>query len=174
MARTLGLDLSFSSTGFAFGDEESPRPQGGVWKMPMGPHNFDRALHMFGLELSTLIRFEKITHVFIEAAWQAIDEDHSAYVNRLQLSLSAVAHERCYTNGAHFVEDVDCRHWRKSTLGTAFPDNPKQKAMDRCDELGWTYAAHDEAEAKLVWLHGMKRQQHPYWMPGRPQAIRSA
>lgn len=142
--------------------------------MPQGPENYDRAVHSFGLNLSTLVKFEDITDVWIEAAWQAIDEEHSAYVNRLQLSIAAIAHERCYSNGARNIHDVDCRHWRKSFLGEMYPEKPKDAAMARCDELGWTYQTHDEAEAKGVWLHGMKQQTHPYWMPGRPQAKRSA
>lgn len=163
----LALDISLT-TGVAWGGPQSGRPRTMVWSLPEGPENFDRAIVSLRDSVMSLCKFEKITHVTVEAAMQKVDWRHSAYTAFLLISLSAVAREAASRHGAK-VSSVAVSTWRESILGTArlSTEDAKRGAKARCDQMGWSYQDHNAAEAACLWWHQMA-QSYPKWAPNQP------
>lgn len=161
----LALDISQAATGFAVGGPESPSPRTGVWKLPQGPENFDRAIVILRQAIAGLIRFSpsKIETAFIEAPLRMQDANHSADTAFVLYGLSAVAREAVKSHGAE-PRLVAVPTWRKTCFGKGYPENPKRCATEFCDRFGWTYETHDAAEAACIWYHGAVNTW-PKWSP---------
>jgi hypothetical protein len=172
----LALDISLT-TGFALGGVSNGAPRTGLFRLPEGDHNFDRALQMLREGVMMQCRFNKVEIVAIEAAMQKVNWQHSAYAAFLLTSLSAVAREAAQRHGARIML-VNVKTWRSSFIGNGNMEGEKAKraACARCDLLGWNYRdgnnqeSDDIAEACGLFFYAMGTT-YPRWRPSNPRVF---
>jgi hypothetical protein len=154
----LALDMNTRRVGLASGGEGDRRP-------------FLTSIQLFGTECeddlarscAALYRnisdFCKLTHpafVIYEAPFNPQDGRGNTNYNSIRglISLAAIAMAAGQNSGARTVP-ANIQRWRKHFLGTAYPADPKQAALDQCAAYGWTPKNHDEADAGGVWHWGV-------------------
>lgn len=162
----LSLDISLT-TGWAVGGEKDMQPGSGVWRFPEGPHNLARALVSMRQSVMRVLCDPKMTHMVVEAPLLKIDREHSAYSLYMLVSLGAVAREVAQERGIP-VTDPSSNEWRKAVFGKGnyTTVEAKRAAEGRCKQLKWTFADHNEAEAKCIWYYEATRRW-PRWSPTR-------
>lgn len=158
-------DISLT-TGISWGGQHDGRPRNMLIKLPEGESNFDRALSILRSSVYALCRVEKIEAVAVEAAMMNVDWQHSKYAAFLLVSLSAVFREAAQSAGAQIIEPVAASTWRSTFLGSARGTTAelKRRAMDRNDQLGWSYQDHNTAESNCLWAHCMALR-YRHWAP---------
>lgn len=150
--KIIGLDISKSSTGAAIGDATEPPVTLSIGFKAQG-HGATGMDYMRWL--NGLIQIEKPDAVVWEAASRYSNATMNAEVAYLMLGLSFATHIQCEVRGIRLVRTVTCQTWRKAIIGTGYPQNPKQAALDLCDRLGWPHGGvHDRAEAAGIWAWG--------------------
>lgn len=167
----IGIDASTVATGFATGGPKDAGPRGGVWKLPGADEvggKFDVTLARVGQSIMELSRLLRPRAVYIEAPLDLIDRKHSAASAaalmqlagglRMAIALVQVRVELCAVHNVRKAFGVD----------PFLPsDEAKKAVMARCDQLGWTYGGHDEADAKACWHYGMTKE-YPGWKANAP------
>lgn len=142
--------------GAAWGAPNAARPYTAVVDYPREEHNYHRALISARQWTGMMVKTQKIDLVLIEAAMPKVDRDHSYYTAFLLISLQAVIREAACSAGAR-VEPISCKTWRAHFIGNGNLDGETSKklAMQRCDQLGYTYQDHNAAEAAGLWDYGV-------------------
>lgn len=167
-----GIDASTTITGYCFGDQTQPGPRGGVWTFPGADElggKFDMTLMKTGQSVMELSRLLRPRAAYIEAPLDLIDRKHSAATAAALMQLAgalrmsfALVKVRVVLCAVHNVR-------KAFGVNPYLPsDEAKAAVQARCDVLGWTYADHNEADAKATWAYGMI-QEYPGWKPNQPQ-----
>jgi hypothetical protein len=163
------FDISLSC-GISWGGQYDGRPKNMLVRLPEGNQNFFRALAVLRGSAYALFCTEGIEAVVTEAAMMHVDWQHGKYPAYLLVSLNAVVCEAAQAAGAHVIDPIPASTWRSSFLGSARGTTAelKRRAMDRNDQLGWTYKDHNTAESNCLWGHAMA-MRYPQWAPNRPK-----
>lgn len=157
----LGLDLSTTRTGFAFGDENSLAPKSGSWRLPGADEMvIAQTLNQLFESICGLAKLIKANTVVIEA-FIAPTEGSSFHTIQALIQCAGVARLAATRCGAR-VMLTSSQSVRKVFLGHGRPENPKKAVLARCAELGWSVDGHDAADAIACWAFGMARN-HPGW-----------
>jgi Holliday junction resolvasome RuvABC endonuclease subunit len=157
----LGLDLSTSNTGFAFGDENSLSPKCGAWRLPGADEMvINQTLNRLFDSIAALAKSIKPTTVVIEA-FIAPTAGSNFHTIQALIQCAGVARLAATRAGAEVIL-ISSQSVRKVFLGQGRPDNPKQAVIARCKALGWNVDNHDAADACACWAYGMAKK-YPDW-----------
>lgn len=161
MPRILGLDLSFSRTGWAIGSTDCARPVWGRIAFAGDDGLRIRKYRAFVVELHCRYHFDEIAFEEIKHIVNPFERSAASEGTRFQLygATHCIAGELDLP--AH---GIPLSAWRKRFLGFAKKPNwisgsngdfLKQQAIAVCERRGWTVKDHNEAEALGVmdfWL----------------------
>ena len=175
----LALDLSKKSSGWAFHEEGSARPQHGVWTTIASEYTGRGQLYyQLFRELARLRRVMRFGKIFAEEPVNLIPNSVATTIENIWISvgMGAALELFCYQEGIK-LEWVHQARWRREFLGR-MPRGTKSvdlkaMAIERCRQLGFSPQRHDDAEALGVLTYGMLREHVPVpWM--RDEVLRAA
>lgn len=161
----LGLDLSKTRTGWAM----DALAGGGPPRMGSLPRvaDTDRLLHEFAVWLNATIKAHEVTHVALEAPLYG-GAPLTAEIGEALIGLATHAMSVCYFRGVPLYKPGS-QTVRKYFLGEGRPVSPKQAVMARCQQLGWSPANHDEADAAATWAWCKANHDRSFvLLPGAP------
>jgi hypothetical protein len=148
----LALDLSVSSTGFAWWKEGQARPVCGTWELAGGIKYAAKAyvrLHRHLRDVNDLLPIDEI--VFEDPLPPHSVHGHTS-IDVIKASAGLAAHVLSFAEAMGIrCQAVHQATWRRHFVGviprgTKTPDL-KHMAMTRCRELGFDVQKHDAAEA---------------------------
>ncbi len=150
----LAADISFS-TGVAWGRAGDARPRTALYKLT--ETDLDMAIVQLDEAVTMICQMEKVTHFVFEASMRVVNQEHSYDSAFVLISLQAVARRAAKRAGARIIP-VNVATWRKHFIGSGnLPGHvAKQKAQQRCTQLGYTFQNVDVAEACGVWDYGIQ------------------
>ena len=170
MSGILALDLSKTSTGWAYWDKKSDRPQYGSWRLG-SEYSTEGAvfakLHQNMAELHQVMRFSEL--YFEQKIDPAKLAGHTS-INTINLMSGLEAHAKSFAHAyrLRICKPVSINHWRASFLGrmevadaraaaraarkagnerASARDDLKALTKARCKALGFIVKNDDEADA---------------------------
>jgi hypothetical protein len=160
--KILGLDLSLN-TGWSFGDRGC-QPQYGLFTLPgFSEHLLPRSCASLYSAVQSMVRANNIEGVVIEAPLQAIYKKNSrgivtnssSHGIRALTMISGAAQAAVINGGAKHLWMPEPATWRKSVLGSGYPDKPKEAAFQYCKMvLGLNIGDDNSAEAACLVEYG--------------------
>lgn len=153
MAGIVALDLSKSSAGWACLPEGAAKPIFGHWVLGSEYTSDGRTFVKLHEMLHDLWRLTKFDHLFYEEAINPASLSGHTNIDTLRVLGGLCAHAQSFGEavGCRTIKAVNLTSWRRHFIGK-MPRGTKSKelkeyAMERCQQLGFKPARHDEAEA---------------------------
>jgi len=153
MSTILALDLSKSSTGFALWDTAASRPVSGTWLLGSSMTTTGQACINLHQRLNDLYSVSPFDTVIYESP---LNLDSSKLVTNadttfLLIGLAVHVDSFCEAKRVRKYRCVNQTTWRRHFIGSMKRGTKtvqwKAYAMERCIQLGFRPAKHDEAEA---------------------------
>ncbi len=166
--KILGLDLSFTKTGWAFGDDIS-KAHRGFWTTPgADDKNLNVSLAQIYSAVCGSVRANGIEGVVIEASMMGITRANkrgivtptSKHGDRVLGFLGGAARAAAVNGGAKYIATPGPSTWRAAVLGIGYPENPKAAAVSYCQMMGINVTDPDTAEALCLMQFGKGKFLH--------------
>ena len=151
--RILCLDLSKRSAGFAAWGPGDARPVSGAWVLGSEFTSNGRAYARLHENMTGLHRLAPIDAVYWEDTLDPRVMSGHTNIDTIKVLSGLAAHAESWGEvmGCRIVRPVNQTTWRRHFLGAMKRGTKsvdlKQFAMERCRQLGFRPAKHDEAEA---------------------------
>lgn len=151
--RILALDLSKRSAGWACWGPDDGRLASGAWVLGSEFTSTGATFAKLHQNMSELHSVGPIDAVFYERPrhLDAFNQQSDANAHMLAVGLAAHAESWGEAMGCRVIRDVHMATWRRHFLGkmprATKSADLKDYAMERCRQLGFKPAKHDEAEA---------------------------
>jgi hypothetical protein len=171
--RICALDLSKSSTGFACWGPEDSKTASGVWELGSIFTSRGRVFQKLHMNLLDLHTISPIDAIFYEDGINIFPGAVATNAESIKLSAGLAAHAESFAEaiGARHIHAVNMTTWRRHFLGKmprgTRKSDLKEMAMERCRQLGFKPAKHDEAEAIGILDYACDALGiTPYWSAG--------
>lgn len=177
--RILALDLSKRSTGFACWGPADSVAASGFWELGSEFTSNGRVFAKLHQHMTELHRLGAIDAVFYEEPLDPRVLSGHTNIDTLRVLSGLASHAQSWGEamGCRIIRSVNMASWRRHFLGkmprATKTAQLKDLAIERCQQLGFRPAKHDQAEAIGILDYACEELQvMPYWR--RDEILRPA